>query len=54
MDRGEPYAVPPDNPFVSRRGARPEIWALGLRNPWRMAFVQADTLLYMADVGQNR
>jgi hypothetical protein len=51
---GEPYAVPPDNPFVSRRGARPEIWALGLRNPWRMAFDQADTLLYIADVGQNR
>jgi len=54
VDRGEPYAVPPDNPFVSRRGARPEIWALGLRNPWRMAFDQADTLLYIADVGQNR
>lgn len=54
VDRGEPYAVPPDNPFVGRRGARPEIWALGLRNPWRMAFDRKDTLLYIADVGQNR
>lgn len=54
VDRGEPYRVPPDNPLVGRRGARPEIWALGLRNPWRIAFDRGDGLLYIADVGQNR
>jgi hypothetical protein len=52
VDRGSPYAVPSDNPFVGRRGARPEIWAYGLRNPWRIAFDRG--LLYIGDVGQNR
>ena len=36
--RATPYAVPPDNPFVGRPGHRPEIWATGLRNPWRYSF----------------
>jgi glucose/arabinose dehydrogenase len=54
VDRAEPYAVPPDNPFVNRRGARGEIWAYGLRNPWRLAFDRPSGLLYIADVGQNR
>lgn len=53
VDGAEPYASPPDNPFVGRAGARPEIWAYGLRNPWRMAFDRTAGLLYIADVGQN-
>ncbi|MEZ4435575.1 MAG: PQQ-dependent sugar dehydrogenase [bacterium] len=52
VDRGEPYAIPPDNPFVGRDGARAEIWAYGLRNPWRYAFAP-DGRLVVADVGQN-
>ncbi len=54
VDHGDPYAVPPDNPFVGRAGARGEIWAYGLRNPWRYAFDPAEGLLYIADVGQDR
>lgn len=46
------YTVPPSNPFVGRDGARGEIWALGLRNPWRFSFDAAGNL-YVADVGQN-
>ncbi len=53
VDGGDPYAVPPDNPFVGRAGARGEIWAYGLRNPWRLAFDSTGGLLYIADVGQN-
>jgi glucose/arabinose dehydrogenase len=53
VDHAEPYAVPADNPFVGRSGARPEIWAYGLRNPWRLAFDSTEGLLYSADVGQN-
>ncbi len=48
-----PYAIPRDNPFVNRTGARGEIWAYGLRNPWRFAFDAASGRLYAADVGQN-
>jgi glucose/arabinose dehydrogenase len=47
-----PYTIPPDNPFVDG-GALPEIWALGLRNPWRYSFDRATGDLYIADVGQN-
>lgn len=46
----EPYRVPPTNPFVGQEGRRPEIWAYGLRNPWRFSFDA--NLLYLADVGQ--
>src|SRR5881396_2942824 len=53
VDRGDPYAIPPDNPFVGAADARPEIWATGLRNPWRFAFDRATGLLFIADVGQN-
>lgn len=49
----EPYGVPVDNPFVATFGARPEIWAVGLRNPWRMAFDPVDGTLWAADVGQD-
>ncbi len=49
---GEAYGIPADNPFVGRAGARPEIWAFGLRNPWRFAF-DANDVLYLADVGQG-
>jgi glucose/arabinose dehydrogenase len=51
---GAGYAIPRDNPFVGRAGIRPEIWASGLRNPWRFAFDLASSRLYIADVGQNR
>lgn len=54
VDAAAPYAIPPDNPFVGVAGARGEIWALGLRNPWRVAFDPPAGLLYVADVGQGR
>jgi glucose/arabinose dehydrogenase len=49
----EPYAIPSSNPFANKPGARPEIWASGLRNPWRFSFDRATRDLYIADVGQN-
>jgi glucose/arabinose dehydrogenase len=54
VSRGDPYQVPPDNPFVGQTGARGEVWAQGLRNPWRVAFDRVDRILYVADVGQNQ
>jgi putative heme-binding domain-containing protein len=50
-DKGLNYAVPKDNPFVGRKGARPEVWAYGFRNPWRMSFDSATGALYVGDVG---
>lgn len=47
------YTVPSDNPFLTRAGALPEIWALGLRNPWRFSFDRATGELFIADVGQD-
>lgn len=53
VDGGDPYAVPEDNPFAGQEGARGEIWAIGVRNPWRSTFDFEDDILYVADVGQN-
>lgn len=47
-----PYAIPSDNPFAAGSGGASEVWAIGLRNPWRFAFDGAD--LWIADVGQER
>jgi glucose/arabinose dehydrogenase len=49
---GKSYTVPATNPFVNRKGARPEIWAYGLRNPWRFSFDRATRDLWIGDVGQ--
>ncbi len=53
VDSGDPYASPPDNPFVGDPAGRDEIWAYGLRNPWRYSFDRTNGNLYIADVGQN-
>ena len=50
---GKSYRTPPDNPFVGDPGARPEIWAYGLRNPWRYSFDRENGDLWIADVGQS-
>ena len=49
VDGGEPYAIPASNPFVDSTDARPEIWAFGIRNPWRFSFDRATGDLYIAD-----
>lgn len=48
-----PYQIPPDNPFINTPDAKPEIWAYGLRNPWRWSFDRSTGDLYIADVGQD-
>ena len=50
---GSPYGVPDSNPFIARSSARPEIWAWGLRNPWRFSFDRQTGDLWIADVGQD-
>jgi glucose/arabinose dehydrogenase len=53
VDNGLPYGIPPGNPYISIQGKRPEIWAKGMRNPWRFSFDRQTGDLYIADVGQN-
>jgi glucose/arabinose dehydrogenase len=53
VDRGDPYTIPAANPYA-KGGGRGEIWAIGLRNPWRFAFDRVSGLLYIADVGGSR
>ena len=52
-DPGKAYGIPDDNPFVDFPGARPEIWAFGFRNPWRMSFDEHTGRLWVGDVGQD-
>ncbi len=53
VDNGSPYAIPADNPFADGDGGAPEVYAWGLRNPWRFSFDTADGTLWVADVGQD-
>jgi glucose/arabinose dehydrogenase len=53
VDSGTPYAIPPDNPFVAIDGHAEEIWAIGLRNPWRLSFDRETGDLFVTDVGQS-
>ncbi len=53
VDTGDPYSIPPDNPFANDDFTLDEIWALGLRNPWRYSFDRETGDLYIADVGQS-
>jgi glucose/arabinose dehydrogenase len=54
INGGNPYRIPPNNPFATSTSARPEIWAIGLRNPWRFSFDHERGLIYIADVGEGR
>jgi glucose/arabinose dehydrogenase len=54
VDAGTPYALPADNPFASQPGLAKEVWAWGLRNPWRISVDRATGDLYIGDVGQDR
>jgi glucose/arabinose dehydrogenase len=51
--RGDPFTVPADNPFLNVANARPEVWAYGLRNPWRFWIDPVTNLLYVPDVGST-
>ncbi len=54
VDSGDPYAIPPANPFVDNPDMLDEIWAWGVRNPWRFSFDSATGDMYIADVGGSR
>lgn len=51
VDTGQPYSIPPDNPFMETSAARDEIWAMGLRNPWRFSIDRNTGDFYIGDVG---
>ena len=53
VDNGLPYTIPTDNPFVNDANVLNEIWAIGVRNPWRFSFDRSTGDLWIADVGQN-
>jgi len=53
-DAGKKYAIPKDNPFVGRPGVRPEIWAFGFRNPWKITFDRKAGTLWAGDVGWEK
>lgn len=53
VDNGNPYAIPASNPFVNNTNYLPEIWSIGLRNPWRFSFDSETGDMWIADVGQN-
>lgn len=54
VDGGMPYGIPEDNPFKGVPGIRPEVWAYGLRNPWRFSFDPETRDMYIADVGEGK
>lgn len=54
VDSGSPYSIPADNPFVNSTDTLPEIWAIGLRNPWKFSFDMETGDMHIADVGQNQ
>jgi glucose/arabinose dehydrogenase len=53
VDNGTPYSIPPTNPFFGQNDTLPEIWALGLRNPWKFSFDRLTGDMWIGDVGQN-
>ncbi|MCI0454429.1 MAG: PQQ-dependent sugar dehydrogenase [Candidatus Dadabacteria bacterium] len=53
VDSGEPYGIPKNNPFALKKNIREEIWAYGVRNPWRFSFDPVTGDMYIADVGQD-
>ena len=53
VDTGQPYSIPQDNPFADRDDARGEVWAYGLRNPWRISFDRETGDMYISDVGSG-
>jgi len=54
VDRGDPYSIRNDNPFADGKDGRPEVWAFGLRNPWRFSFDRENGDLFIGDVGETR